>query len=1514
MARSIDERIVQMTFNNQDFERKAAATIKTLGALKTAADFTGLNKGFNELGKTANSLNFNPLIDSVQAVGKQFNAWEQLAIGALRKIGDQAVQTGERLIKSLTIDLVSTGWNKYNDLNASVQTLVNSTGKSVDEIDKYLKRLMWYSDETSFGFTDMTKALGTMVSSGGEIDKLIPMLMGVGNAVAYAGKGAAEFTRVIYNLNQSYSSGALLTQDWRSIELAGADSEQLKEQLLGVAVALKKVDKSKATIENFRNLLSDRVFTRDVMEQAFGNFAEMTLEAERLVNEGKFETASEAIESLSGKYSEFAERAFKSAQEAKSFKEAIEATQDAVSSGWMQTFQIIFGSYDEAKELWTDVVEDLWDIFASGAKKRNNILQEWKDIWLRVYDASDDLAMQDAGYAEMTEYATQTHAVIAAISDLILQIRDDLVSVWKAVFPIRKTLNEAGEEVEDYVSVARKIFFVIEDVRKAIVNLREEGLESDVGRAFRKGLQALLEVLKTVAAYAKTFVDSFIGPLRNMLMPVIQDIGAVFAIIFGEVIRGAQDARKDLSPFQKVLEAILNILKPIIDFIGQIVKGIKEWLAEASVAKALNKDSEQLSLFSKTLNGIAKVLTFVANVFNGTVNIFKGLATVFGTVIDKIKGSIGNLLESHGTDVAGLAEGGFLGVLGVALASLVAKLKKLDLKTIIEAVKGAFTDSKDSFLGKIKGVLDSVSKALNTFTESIKIKMLKEIANTIIKLAAALLIISLVDSDKIASSLAAMMAVLGEAMATMGVLGAMKPGNIQGMTRMLSSVATSIILLSVSLKILSGINPEQIGSSLLLLGGSLTIVAGFIWALNAATKRMRDVKIATIAAALKSIGFAMIEMAAALKIMSGIPFESMKIALLGLGGALTGVFAFIVGIAKLTKGNGLTSIQAAGKGLMFLGASLIEMALALKIMGTMNIKEMGIALLGLVTGLAAIFGFAVGVSKLAGANSFAILSVSMIAMGTGLLIMAGALKLLGSMSWGEIGKGLVALAGGLVLLGVAGTALGVISPLLVTGAIALSAFGGALLLVSKGLLAFAGTYAIISAFGKDISGGLLNVLTEAFAAIIQLIPSFILGIGQAVLNVADKIADMFTQLISIGIKVIIDNVQRIIEAWTILLMTLLTTIRDEIYMFTVLGSDILINFLQGVRDKLPELIIVVFEVIGAFVTALGEGLPILIDAGQRMIIDFINGLAESIRANAGDFGAAIGNLCSAIVEGIVAGFGSAVATFGGNLLGAGANLIDGIKNLFGGGVASEGAEESGSDLVFSLGSGIENNSGSVYSIAEETGKETAEKMNASEEATTSGKDTLNGLAIGLQDPELLEQIRQQGINAGNVFMEAYRSVVDINSPSKEMEKLGLYTISGLVRGLSDLVDVNKAGQSVGQAVLDSISQATSIIDDTLENDLNPVITPVLDLSNISNGASAISSMLDAGASYNAAFAVNGSRMRASEIQNSGISSPTINVNFTVNQAGGEFDNDTIARYSRQIADEVNVKLGKLLWR
>ena len=1536
MARQIDERIVQMTFNNQEFEQRAKATISTLGNLKKAIDFTGLTNGFAELGNSANKINFNPLLGSINAIGNQFSIWEQLAIGALRRVGDQATQTGERLVRSLTIDQLSQGWGKYNDLNSSVQTLVNSTGKSVSEIDGYLKRLMWYSDETSFGFTDMTKALGTMVSSGGEIDTLIPMLMGVGNAVAYAGKGASEFTRVIYNLNQSYSSGFLNTQDWRSIELAGVDSKVLKEQLLGVAVSLGKIDKGQATISNFRNLLSDKVFTREVMEKAFGNFAQMTLEAEKLVSEGKFETAAEAMDSLSGKYEEFAERAFRSAQEAKSFSEAIEATKDAVSSGWMQSFQLIFGDYEEAKSLWTDVVNDMWEVFASGASNRNKILQDWKNLWnlsntlnknleghgklsidfwdddsskqaydqiKRIHSLNEEMEKSLFG-EDYKESLTQVQALWHAISAVIMEVKTAISDIWSGVFESTS---------------AESIFLFIEKIRQNILEIAvqiksvNDGV-AESGSAFTSVynfVQSILKIIKGIFNIGKKIWSDLIDPIIQQFKPILSDILGIFSDI-GTVLSNA-DILSNMSPLESILKGLLDILSPIIGLIGNVVKGIREFTSSLA-NPTVEEGAEKLDFFSKVLQSIGNILNWIAGIFKGTINVFEGIGKVLGTVIDKIKGVAGEFLSSHGTDIAGLAEGGFLGVLALAITKIVGKIKKIKLDDIINSIKNVFSgEGGGGIFSKIKDTLDKVTEALNNFTQSLKIKMLKEIANTLLKLAAALLIVSLVDSDKIVTSLGAIAGMLFEVISVMAILGGMNTGNLNTSVKSLSKIASSILVLSFAFKIFASVDPEQVGTALIGLGGSLAIVLAFIALLHKSTKGLRDVKLATIGATLKAVGLGLIEIAIALKIAAGVNPDQLGTALLGLGGALGAVFLFMLGLSKI-GGNSMASGLIGSKAIMAIGLALIELAVALKIMSTIKFEEMGVALLGILGSLGMLFAFMAGVGSIVGAGNFAIMSVSLIALSGALILMAGAFRILSKLTLGQIGKGILAIAGGLGSLALIAIPLGALSPVMLLAAAAIGLFGKDLLTVSEGIVAFASTYMLLQTIGDDISGSLLNILTQFSAAVIQIIPGLFLGIGQAILNLGDELVSLGLQFIEIIVKVMQEGIPRIVETSLELITTILTLLRDNIGEITVLGGEILLGFLQGVRDTLPQVTLVVLEIIANFITALGEGIPLVIDALIVAVIDIINGLAESIRSNAADLGEAIGNFWSALIEAIITGFSSGVASFGEHLLDFGTGIWGGIKQLFGGEESNEEANEVGKDLVTNVDTGLKENREIVYKSAKETGTETAKKMDAKDEATTSGKNTLDGLLTGLTDGEFLEKIRLAGKNAGEVFMNAYNSEVEVASPSKKMIRSGEFTVMGLIRGLSDVSGVEDAGSKLGQAVLNAVSSATEMANDVLDAGLNPIISPVLDMSNIQSGANAISNMLDTDASYNAALAVSNANDRSLGIQNGGYVNPTFNIDFTVNNAGRDLDSSDISRFTNQIADELNVKFGKLLWR
>ena len=476
MSKTIDEKVVSMQFDNRQFEKNVHTSMSTLDKLKKSLNLSDSAKGLENISASAKKVDMGPLTSGVETVRAKFSAMEVVAVTALANITNSAVNAGKRLVSSLTIDQVATGWSKYEQKTASVQTIMNATGKSIDEVNAYLEKLMWYSDETSYGFTDMTQSLGQLTSAGGDIDKLIPMIEGIANATAFAGKGASEFSRAIYNLNQSYSAGYLQYMDWKSLDLAGVSSKQLKQVFIDTAKTLGKLDAEGRTasgtlvnLNNFSQTLQDKWADTSVMEAAFGKFAELTDAAYKAVQSGEYDTASDAIAALADQYDEVAVKAFSSAQEAKSFTEAIDATKDAVSSGWMKTSEIIFGNYEEAKKTWTELANTLWDIFASGAESRNELLEgalnsKWEQLTKKIEEAG--VSTED--FQDKLKETAREHGI--AIDDLIEEYgslanvisngklsKSVIIETLKKFVGIQKEVSTATENVTDKLETFQNV-------------------------------------------------------------------------------------------------------------------------------------------------------------------------------------------------------------------------------------------------------------------------------------------------------------------------------------------------------------------------------------------------------------------------------------------------------------------------------------------------------------------------------------------------------------------------------------------------------------------------------------------------------------------------------------------------------------------------------------------------------------------------------------------------------------------------------------------------------------------------------------------------------------------------------------------------------------------------------------------------------------------------------------------------------------------------------------------------
>lgn len=618
MSREVDQRVVELQFNNTNFEKNTKKSMDSIDRMMEKLQFKGAEKGFEKLDAAAEKVDFATMNRSLDTLQEKFSALDIMAATVLVNITNKAVNAGEKLVKSLSLDQITAGWSKYAQKTASVQTIMNATGKSITQVNQYLDKLMWYSDETSYGFTDMTASLGQLTAAGGNIDKLIPMIMGIANATAYAGKGASEFSRVIYNLNQSYSAGYLSLMDWKSVELAGVATAELKKQIIATGVELGKIKEGDVTVGSFSSSLSKKWADKEVMETAFGKLAEFTEAVKKMVDANPGMQASQAIEALADQYDEVTVKAFKAAQEAKSFSEAVDATKDAVSSGWMETFDILFGNYEEAKHFWSGLAEQFWNIFAGGQDARNS--------WLKsAFDSGLDQLLDTEGFSDATDNFTNLLETSLKRQGLLTdEAIEDAGSFQKALEESGVTAQQLADVIWDqaegyarmaqmsdeelnakdldrdkinalataYANMADKIQNGVVDLEKLSGKMNQLSGREHFFASILNILEGIDSVLEPVRdAFNEVFMTDG-SPLYNMLKgfddltgslklsdETAEKVNKVFKGLFSTIRIGLKGVSTVVKTASRVISRLLDILSPITNLMLTIGSGIGDVLS-----------------------------------------------------------------------------------------------------------------------------------------------------------------------------------------------------------------------------------------------------------------------------------------------------------------------------------------------------------------------------------------------------------------------------------------------------------------------------------------------------------------------------------------------------------------------------------------------------------------------------------------------------------------------------------------------------------------------------------------------------------------------------------------------------------------------------------------------------------------------------------------------------------------------------------------------------------------------
>ena len=891
MSQTIDSKVVEMQFDNKQFERNVDSTIKSIDKLEKSLDISGAAKGIDNIESKFRGLDFSSLADGVETVKSKFSVLETIAVGALLNIGSQAEQMAVNLVKSMSaIDGMTAGWQKYNEKTASVQTIMAATGKSIDEVDEQLSKLMWYTDETSYDFVDMTNNIGKFTSAGVSLEDATSAMMGISNWAALSGANIQQASHAMYNLSQALGTGSVKLIDWKSIENANMATVEFKQQVIDTAKAMGTLsDDIGVTATNFDQYLNQKDFgvwfTSDVLIEVLKKYGEYA-EAVYQVSDA-YDTCSEAMKHVSDEGMELSSKAFRVAQEAKTFEEAINSVKDAVSSKWMQTFELMFGNYIEAKKLWTDLANSLYDLFALGGDARNEMLQVWKD---------------NGGQKAFIKS-------IWNIYDAIILVKDTIAGAFRDIFP-----PMTGEQLAKLTKQFKNF--------TATFKMSDE--TADKLRRTFKGLFAILDIGKQAVSAILSGIKLLI-PTNSGLNFSILDITAAI----GDWIVKLDEFLKKHDVFKRGIEAVINVLKSIPKVVDDIFKKItgKDLgetfdISKNSAVNALNKINE----VTGGLEGIADKISKLPDIFKSAVAKVKTVPTViskgFEALTNMSAGEVFSSLQSKAESALKSVRDTFEG------------FKKTDTSGIDSLTKSV--EQKTSPLEKAMNKLKSIFEPIATFFKKVTATF-KKVFNIVKKVF-----------DPIISYFSHLGGMFKNAFQEFGkalndafdgdigideVLDIFNGGVLALITLTIKDFIDNMSKLGKDLGGVTGGFKDIISNSNRVLDGVTKVLGGVQESLEAWQQNLKAKTLMTLASAIAVIS-------AALIVLSMVNPEKLKNALTIITAEFVELMSSFSIMAKTSEGKSAKAMEAASKNLLMMSVAILVLSMAMKSLAKLDPKDL----------------------------------------------------------------------------------------------------------------------------------------------------------------------------------------------------------------------------------------------------------------------------------------------------------------------------------------------------------------------------------------------------------------------------------------------------------------------------------------------------------------------------------------------------------------------------------------------
>lgn len=1385
MSKEVDERVVEMRFNNALFESKVQQTMRSLTALNEKLMFKGAEKGFEKVSDASEKVKFNALLNALDSLSQKFSAVEVIGVTALMRITNQAVDAGERLVKALSLDPIISGFQEYETQINAVQTILANTsskGTTLDQVNAALDELNHYADLTIYNFTEMTRNIGTFTAAGVDLDTSVSAIKGIANLAAVSGSTSQQASTAMYQLSQALASGTVKLQDWNSVVNAGMGGQVFQDALKETArvhgIAIDSMIKKEGS---FRETLSKGWLTSSILTETLQKFTGD-------LNEETLKSIGYTDEQIK-KIMEMGKTANDAATKVKTFSQLKDTLTEALQSGWTQTWQTIIGDFEEAKELFTRFSDVFSDLINKSSEARNTVLagglnSGWQQLNTALGNSADF-------YSQMLEKVMLANGSISQkqIDDAgsfakalqqggvsAEQLQDGLKESYKQLSALGALSDDALKAKKLDPAQVRSLAKSFEEVNQKVA---DGSLDLDIyskkigelsGRehlieSIWNVFEALEKVVEPVArAWQKIFspisadqvyniaksIDEFTANL-SISDETADKIERTFSGIFAVLNVG----KNMLLTIGKALGKAFNAVSPLAGGFLSITAALGDCLIE--MANAVNNSRA----FKTTLDGIywiigkvsegmqafAGVLTNVSNNVSVVFDPLKTLGEWFENFISfitpKLKwlaDKIGEIFEELGSGASG-AFGNLNGnaLWGFANAGMIAGLIA-GIKGFLEAFKDIGSTVKDT-IGGVAELLNKLGEAVTAWKNNKNAETLKTISTAVAILAGSLVVLSLVKPERLAASTGAMIALFAELLVALAIYDeiAKKTKKVGKGTSSMVVMAAGVLILTSALKKISEIETGKLLTSVIALGA---VMAELVAAQVAISKWAKDG--AKHAMSMLAMAAAVRVLAEAVEQLADLGWDGIEKGLIAVAGLLAEVAAF----SGLSNFGGLTAGKAVG--ILALAAALSVLEKSVSAFSKIPVDELqnGIGALGAILGEIAVFSMLSNPAEhvLSTATALTILS-------GGLLILSNALANLGGMTLGQIGVALAAMAGGLIEMGVA-------------------------LTLVKGSLGSATSFLIMSV--------VLNALVFPLKSLGEM---SLEEIGHGLLAVGG----------ALGIFAIAVGTMSLAGPIVIAVSAALSLLAGSFAL--LLGTMAAVSLMPLQMEALVVALGTLGSAIGVFIAGviagLGTAAGSIAIAVAEIIVAVCNAIAQAVPAIGNALAQLIVAICNVIVQ-CSEPIGQALFTLGTVVI---QTIIDLIAWAWDGGGEGGGIKGALSELLGNIVTWLSEHlnpinlfGGLLGTISGFFGK--------------IGEYMSQGLANGLNTGASV-QIANNGVQTlCNKVKDFFRNSFGINSPSTWMRELGQWFAPGLINGLNGTASIAKlnAGTKVfGENVKSGLS-------------------------------------------------------------------------------------------------------------